>query len=326
MPCWYFDKKEIRNTPTHRDGIDPTTEARYRREGARFIIDAGTKMGLRYDTCATGVVYFHRFYLFHSFKDFHRYITAAGCLFLAGKVEETPKKCKDIVKITQSILSPQLFSVFSEDPKVRLKPQRSELAVHTRKPCIYCGESHSPNTCMKIVDQKARLEILKQKKACFNCLGNHRVTDCKSKGTCKQCGRKHHTSICLNKSQSSFSSNSNPNYNNNDNTPASSDQQDIAKTASAMHCTTYSQVLLKTAIATVHSNAQVSMDANILFDEGVQRSFITDSLAEQLELKPKGTEAISISGFGGGNESVRHLKTADIFVLTEDGSRTQLNY
>ncbi|XP_076100452.1 uncharacterized protein LOC143069615 [Mytilus galloprovincialis] len=117
MPCWYFDKKEIRNTPTHRDGIDPTTEARYRREGARFIIDAGTKMGLRYDTCATGVVYFHRFYLFHSFKDFHRYITAAGCLFLAGKVEETPKKCKDIVKITQSILSPQLFSVFSEDPK-----------------------------------------------------------------------------------------------------------------------------------------------------------------------------------------------------------------
>ncbi|VDI12722.1 Hypothetical predicted protein, partial [Mytilus galloprovincialis] len=44
-------------------------------------------------------------------------ITAAGCLFLAGKVEETPKKCKDIVKITQSILSPQLFSVFSEDPK-----------------------------------------------------------------------------------------------------------------------------------------------------------------------------------------------------------------
>lgn len=46
MPCWYFDKKEIRNTPSHRDAIDPSTEARYRREGARFIIDAGTKMGL----------------------------------------------------------------------------------------------------------------------------------------------------------------------------------------------------------------------------------------------------------------------------------------
>jgi len=46
MPCWYFEKKELRNTPSFLDGIDPSTEARYRREGARFIIDAGTKMGL----------------------------------------------------------------------------------------------------------------------------------------------------------------------------------------------------------------------------------------------------------------------------------------
>ncbi|CAG2211213.1 unnamed protein product [Mytilus edulis] len=53
--------------------------------------------------------------------------------------------------------------------------------------------------------------------------------------------------------------NSISNHNNKDNKPASSDKQEIAETASAMHCTTYSQVLLKTAIATVHSNAQVMM-------------------------------------------------------------------
>lgn len=28
-----------------------------------------------YDTCATGVVYFHRFYMFHSFKEFYRYVS-----------------------------------------------------------------------------------------------------------------------------------------------------------------------------------------------------------------------------------------------------------
>lgn len=55
--------------------------------------------------------------MFHSFKEFHRYITAACCLFLAGKVEETPKKCKDIIKVCQSLLSPQLFTVFGADPK-----------------------------------------------------------------------------------------------------------------------------------------------------------------------------------------------------------------
>lgn len=117
MPCWYFEKKEIKNSPSYRDGIDSAVEARYRREGARFINDAGTKLGLRYDTCATGVVYFHRFYMFHSFKDFPRYVTASCCLFLAGKVEETPKKCKDIIKISQQILNPKQFTQFGNDPK-----------------------------------------------------------------------------------------------------------------------------------------------------------------------------------------------------------------
>ncbi|XP_005090796.1 cyclin-K [Aplysia californica] len=117
MPCWYFERREIKNSASYRDGIDSNTENRYRREGARFILDAGTKMGLRYDTCATGVVYFHRFYMFHSFKEFYRYVTAACCLFLAGKVEETPKKCKDIIKIAQSLLSASSFQRFGEDPR-----------------------------------------------------------------------------------------------------------------------------------------------------------------------------------------------------------------
>ena len=45
-------------------------------------------------------------------------MTAACCLFLAGKVEETPKKCKDIIKISQVILTPEQFSVFGNDPRV----------------------------------------------------------------------------------------------------------------------------------------------------------------------------------------------------------------
>ncbi|KAK7468212.1 hypothetical protein BaRGS_00036573 [Batillaria attramentaria] len=117
MPCWYFDRKEIRNSPSYQDGIDQPTENRYRREGARLILDAGTKLGLRYDTCATGVVYFHRFFMFHSFREFHRYVVAACCLFLAGKVEETPKKGKDIIRTVQNLLSSEAFLAFGEDPK-----------------------------------------------------------------------------------------------------------------------------------------------------------------------------------------------------------------
>lgn len=46
MPCWYYEKKELQQTPSLKDGISAETEARYRRDGARFIMDAGMKMGL----------------------------------------------------------------------------------------------------------------------------------------------------------------------------------------------------------------------------------------------------------------------------------------
>lgn len=91
-PNWYYDKKDLKKTPSVADNIPYETELRYRRESARFILKVGLEMKLRYDTLATGVVYMHRFYMCHSFKTFSRFVTACGCLFLAGKVEETPKK------------------------------------------------------------------------------------------------------------------------------------------------------------------------------------------------------------------------------------------
>ncbi|XP_073823467.1 cyclin K [Musca autumnalis] len=117
MPCWYYDKSELRDTPSIRDGIPLETERRYRKEGARFIMTCGTQMGLGHNTMATGVVYFHRFYMFQSFKQFPRYVTACCCLLLAGKVEETPKKCRDIILIARQLLSDNHFYSFGKEPK-----------------------------------------------------------------------------------------------------------------------------------------------------------------------------------------------------------------
>jgi len=114
---WFYDKSELKKTPSYLDGINFERERRYRNEGARFILNVGSQMKLRYNTLATGVVYFHRFYMFHSFKVFPRYVTAACCLFLAGKAEETPKKCKDIIKIARTLLTDAQFQTFGEDPK-----------------------------------------------------------------------------------------------------------------------------------------------------------------------------------------------------------------
>lgn len=46
---------------------------------------------------ATAIVFYHRFYSRKSYDGYDRFRIATTCLFLAGKVEETPKKIKDVV-------------------------------------------------------------------------------------------------------------------------------------------------------------------------------------------------------------------------------------
>jgi hypothetical protein len=41
----------------------------------RFIQELGKALGLRHDTMATAAVYFHRFYMFHNFIEFPRYVS-----------------------------------------------------------------------------------------------------------------------------------------------------------------------------------------------------------------------------------------------------------
>lgn len=117
MPQWYYDKKDLKSTPSYNAGLDSDTEVRYRREGARFIQEVGKTLGLRHDTMATASVYFHRFYMFHSFLEFPRYVTATCTLFLSGKAEETPKKCRDLIKTVRSLTNDQQFSQFGADPR-----------------------------------------------------------------------------------------------------------------------------------------------------------------------------------------------------------------
>lgn len=47
-------------------------------------------------------------------------VTAACCLMLAGKVEETPKKARDIVRTARLLLPESTFEQFGNDPKVGL--------------------------------------------------------------------------------------------------------------------------------------------------------------------------------------------------------------
>uniref|UniRef100_A0A1X7VAT7 Cyclin-like domain-containing protein n=1 Tax=Amphimedon queenslandica TaxID=400682 RepID=A0A1X7VAT7_AMPQE len=114
---WIFSAEVLEHlTPSRKKGISHEMERRYRREGARFISNTSNTLKLRRDTLATGTVFFHRFYMVQNFADFDKYVVAAACVLLAGKVEETPKKCKDIVRVAKRFLSAEQSKSFGEKP------------------------------------------------------------------------------------------------------------------------------------------------------------------------------------------------------------------
>ena len=152
---------------------------------------------------------------------------------------------------------------------------------------------------------------MKRNKLCFNCLWRHQVSAFKSKRKCQKCHRKHHTSICqtplANQQQNNLTT----------------DAQTLTNGAAILHASTPQSptgVLLKTAIATV-SSSHTHCEAPILFDEGAQRSFITASLASELQLPVDGTETVCLSTFGGNNNEVQHLETATVFVMTDSNQK-----
>ena len=134
---WIFSAEVLEQlTPSREKGISPELERRYRREGARFVMNASNTLKLyplkpnpfllvilnsairRRDTLATGAVFFHRFFMVQSFTDFNRFVVGASCVLLAGKVEETPKKCRDIVRVSKSILTNDQYKAFGDKPIV----------------------------------------------------------------------------------------------------------------------------------------------------------------------------------------------------------------
>ena len=72
---------------------------------------------------------------------------------------------------------------------------------------------------------------------------------------------------------------------------------------------------MKTAILEV-SASHLPAHANVLFDEGKQRSFITQKLADDLQIQHKGTEQINLATFGGSSQTLRRVPTANVFLKT----------
>ena len=210
--------------------------------------------------------------------------------------------------------------------------------------CVFCSGHHRAHECTVVRDPDTRKKIAFQSNLCFNCLNNHRVSQCNSKNRCRKCHKKHHTSLCNEKdneqtkrpeqkgnsektpeekhAQFNISKQSQPEGQSSTKVDPSSQ----TKPANTL-CTTLSdhyypgkQTILKTAITSLESRS-ASATAHILFDEGAQRSFITRELANKLDLSPERSETLNLSVFGGSTTTVKQVDIATVYIRSDSNER-----
>lgn len=95
--------ERLNPTPSSLDGLDEETETDLRILGCELIQTAGILLKLPQVAMATGQVLFHRFYFSKSFVRQPMEVTAMGCLCCASKVEEAPRRIRDVISVFEHI-------------------------------------------------------------------------------------------------------------------------------------------------------------------------------------------------------------------------------
>lgn len=125
---WYYSKREIEEiSPSKSDGIDPKKEAYLRKSYCTFLQDLGMRLKVPQITIATAIMFCHRFYLRQSHAKNDRRTIATACMFLAGKVEETPRPLKDVIHVSYEIINKKDAEAMQRIKQKEVFEQQKEL-------------------------------------------------------------------------------------------------------------------------------------------------------------------------------------------------------
>jgi len=98
LPPEMFDE-----TPSMKDGLDRDTENDLRRWGCELIQVSGLLLKLPQTAMATGQVILQRFYYLKSVVHHDVETCAMACVFLAAKIEECPRRLRDVINVCDHI-------------------------------------------------------------------------------------------------------------------------------------------------------------------------------------------------------------------------------
>lgn len=227
--------------------------------------------------------------------------------------------CSEI-KTHESCVSQKEESKRKSDKRDKSPTHTTESLLSSNRPlvCAFCSGKHFSDKCTVVSDVSARYEMVKKNKLCFRCLqgNNHKVQRCKSKLQCFYCNSiYHHTALHHNKNKPEFSENENstaraPTDNNNNKTEVNS--KSMISASLNNRCPVFLETIRVKVSADM--NGSHSIMANILFDLGSMKTYVSKSFAGNLDLKRIGSERVRIGVFGDSEGKVNDLDVFDLYI------------
>ena len=160
--------------------------------------------------------------------------------------------------------------------------------------CVFCKGFHWLDKCRVIADPEARKEFLKKGKRCFLCLNvDHVGRNCTKSKSCFYCKGMHNSAICHNKKDKwgkSVTIDSSTNYASN----------------------FYSALLPTTEILLENPLKKHEVPITALFNQSLQRTYVTQRVKRMLQLASICAERISISTFGNKKCKFKNLERVSV--------------
>ncbi|XP_076394279.1 uncharacterized protein LOC143265522 [Megachile rotundata] len=195
--------------------------------------------------------------------------------------------CKYLERINSDKIVPNKFISETKQNKFRVVTTH---VTNTEPVCSLCKGNHYLHSCSSFLrltptERRAKIQELH---VCFNCLAaGHRSIDC-TRSVCRKCHKKHNTLLHID-----YTSNTSPHTHT---APSTSKQNtsnvnahtitDTQETLTAQTVITLENKVTMLATATVHikDHDGIKHDCRVLLDSGSQSHFISEKLANKLQL------------------------------------------
>jgi hypothetical protein len=171
--------------------------------------------------------------------------------------------------------------------------------------CEVCGRSHLTSKCWNLVkvDHDKKVELLRKKGLCFRCLRRGHLADsCSLK--CTRCQGNHNFLLCKADKLSS----------------ADLKEKSVdTATTTVSHtglATVVNKSVLMQVVPVLVKGCNGLVKANVLFDSGSDRSYVSSGLVRRVRPSFKGSESVSYATFGSSKASRGQLRNVYSLELT----------